>query len=51
MTEDAEKALSFHKKKQQLRMKYKQWKVGLIVWDDLNEEEQYLLTKYYGVNG
>lgn len=39
---------SFHKKKQELRMLYKQVKVGLKQWDELSEKERYLLQKYYG---
>ena len=50
VTGDPTKVLSFDKQKKELRMKYKQLKVGIIVWEDLNEREQYLLVKYYGCN-
>jgi len=32
-----------------LRSVYKQWKVGLISWEDVSPEDQLLLEKYYGV--
>ena len=44
---DAE--LSMWKKKQRLRGIYKQWKCGLITWDQIDPEDQMLLEKYYHV--
>lgn len=41
--------LSMYKKKLRLRMIYKQWKVGLIMWEDIDFEDQELLKRYYGV--
>ena len=32
-----------------LRETYKRYKAGLILEDDLTEEEKYLLKKYYGL--
>ena len=46
---DTDKELSFFKKKQRLRMIYKQYKVGLIQWEDISDEDKFLLRRYYGV--
>jgi len=40
-----------YKEKQRLHMVYKQWKVGLIAWDDIDPLDQALLMRYYGVDG
>jgi hypothetical protein len=39
------------KRKRRLRGIYKQWKNGLILWEDISPEDQILLQKYYGVGG
>lgn len=44
-----DKELSFYKQKLRLRTIYKQWKVGLLSWDDIDVQDQLLLRKYYGV--
>lgn len=41
--------LSMYKKKLRLRTIYKQFKVGLIQWEDIAVEDQELLKRYYGV--
>ena len=41
--------LSMYKKKMRLRGIYKQWKVGLVQWEDISVEDQMLLKRYYGV--
>ena len=41
--------LSFYKKKMRLRGIYKKWKVGLISWEEIDSQDQFLLQKYYGV--
>ena len=46
---DTDKELSLWKKKKRLRGLYKQWKVGLINFEDLDPEDQLLLERYYGV--
>ena len=46
---NTDKELSFFKKKQRLRMIYKQWKVGYLSWEKIDSEDQELLRKYYGV--
>jgi len=46
-----EDELSFHKKKKRLHMIYKRYKVGMTSWEEQSEEDQYLLTKYYGIAG
>jgi hypothetical protein len=45
---NTDKELSFFKKKQRLHSVYKQWKVGLIQWEDISEDDKLLLEKYYG---
>ena len=47
---DTNKELSFYKQKLRLRTIYKQWKVGLLSWDDIDVQDQLLLKKYYGVD-
>jgi hypothetical protein len=47
---DTDKELSLWKKKQRLRGIYKQWKCGLVQFEDLDVEDQYLLKKYYHVD-
>jgi hypothetical protein len=42
------KSMSFIKKKQLLRQYYKRLKVGMISWNEVPEEYQILLMKYYG---
>lgn len=44
-----DKELSFYKKKMRLRGIYKQWKVGLVSWEQISPEDKLLLQKYYGV--
>lgn len=44
---DTDAELSMWKKKQRLRGIYKQWKCGLIHWDDVEESDKELLIKYY----
>jgi hypothetical protein len=43
------KSMSFIKKKQLLRQYYKRLKVGMISWNEVPEEYQILLLRYYGV--
>lgn len=40
----------FNRQKRELRSWYKKWKVGLIKWDDIPEDQQELLIRYYGVD-
>lgn len=51
MPKDAGDEISFHKKKQRLRMLYKYWKVGKIdaVKHSITEQEKWALCQYYGV--
>ena len=40
---------SFNQEKLRLRMVYKQYKVGLLKWEEIDPLDQALLEKYYGV--
>lgn len=39
----------FNERKKQLHSLYKKYKVGLVIGEDLTDEERFLLVKYYGV--
>jgi hypothetical protein len=44
------KTMDFIKRKQLLRQYFKQLKAGMVGWDDIPEEYQILLMKYYAVD-
>jgi len=42
--------LTFLKQKKLLRQYYKQYKAGMITWEQIPEDYQILLMKYYGIS-